>query len=132
MLISGSLVFSHISLPDLSSRIDVVPFFVIILSEGANPMNEYCASLRGPSIDSRRYAFSYFSWSLEKTCRGGTSKGIFLNLSVIFPLHEVAVGAVCRPKTIPHFFDSLSSANYTSALFKAYEYNNVHVTIFEK
>jgi hypothetical protein len=29
------------------------PFFIWIVNLGSNPMNEYCASFLGPSIDSR-------------------------------------------------------------------------------
>jgi len=58
MACSGSLVFSLAVSPVFSLRISASPFFISRVNLGAKPMNEYCASFLGPSMDSRRYAVS--------------------------------------------------------------------------
>jgi len=58
MLHRGSLVFFLFSSPVLSLRITASVFFILMVNFGSNPMNEYCASFFGPSIDSRMYAVS--------------------------------------------------------------------------
>lgn len=65
---------------------------------GSNPMNEYWASFSGPSMDSKRYAFSYCFWSLENISRGCWFRVICLIFRVLAGL--VVVG--CVPKAIPH------------------------------
>ena len=54
MIFSGSLVFSVVVSPFLSFLIWAFLFLVWRIIFGSNPMNEYCASFFGPSIDSRR------------------------------------------------------------------------------
>ena len=54
MACSGSLVFSVVVSPVFSLWISVSPFFTWMVKLGAKPMNEYCASFFGPSMDSRR------------------------------------------------------------------------------
>jgi hypothetical protein len=51
---SGSLVFCAAVSPVLSFLIWAFLFLVWMVIFGSNPMNEYCASFLGPSIDSRR------------------------------------------------------------------------------
>jgi hypothetical protein len=53
MVCNGSRVFSLVSSPVSSLRVIASPFFIWIVTFGLNPMNEYCASFFGPSIDSR-------------------------------------------------------------------------------
>lgn len=54
MACRGSLVFSLVVSPVFSLRISMSPFFILMAKLGAKPMNEYCASFFGPSMDSRR------------------------------------------------------------------------------
>jgi hypothetical protein len=54
MSCSGSFVFSVVVSPVLSFLILDFLFLVWMVIFGSNPMNEYCASFSGPSIDSRR------------------------------------------------------------------------------
>ena len=54
MSCSGSLVFRVVVSSFLSFLIWAFLFLVWIVIFGSNPMNEYCASFFGPSIDSRR------------------------------------------------------------------------------
>jgi len=51
---NGSLVFFVVVSPVLSFLICAFLFFVWAVIFGSNPMNEYCASFLGPSMDSRR------------------------------------------------------------------------------
>ena len=54
MSFSGSLVFSTIVSFVLSFFTLASCFFDCMVIFGSNPMNEYCASFFGPSIDSKR------------------------------------------------------------------------------
>ena len=54
----------------LLSVIVVSPFVVSMVIFGLQPTNEYWAIFCGPSIDSRRYAVSYFWWSFENISMG--------------------------------------------------------------
>ncbi len=54
MVCSGSLVFCMVVSPVLSFLIWTFSFLVWTVIFGLNPINEYCASFFGPSIDSRR------------------------------------------------------------------------------
>lgn len=74
-----------------------------MVAVGLNPMKEYCASFLGPSIDSRRYAFSLCLYSFEKMSRGERVKAIFLNFSLGFVLISWFTVDVAVPNTIPHF-----------------------------
>ncbi len=56
----GSLTVSVVSSPVFSSRTMALPFFTLRVMIGSKPMNENCVSFLGPSMDSRRYAVSYF------------------------------------------------------------------------
>ena len=53
-------VFSLFSSFVFSFRIFVIPFFIVMVAFGSNPINENSASFLGPSIDSSMYAFVYF------------------------------------------------------------------------
>ena len=50
---NGSLTFSFSSSSVLLLWIVASPFLIVIVRAGLNPMNEYCDSFFGPSIDSR-------------------------------------------------------------------------------
>jgi hypothetical protein len=54
MSCSGSLVFCVAVSPVLSFLIWAFWFLVWMVIFGSKPMNEYCASFSGPSMDSRR------------------------------------------------------------------------------
>jgi hypothetical protein len=55
---NGSSTFSFSFSSVLWLWVIASPFFIVIVNSGLNPMNEYCDSFVGPSIDSRMYAFS--------------------------------------------------------------------------
>ena len=54
MSCSGSLVFRVVVSLFLSFLIWAFLFFVWMVILGSKPMNEYCASFFGPSMDSKR------------------------------------------------------------------------------
>ena len=54
MSCSGSFVFCVVVWPVLWFLIWAFLFLVWMVIFGSNPMNEYCASFFGPSIDSKR------------------------------------------------------------------------------
>ena len=54
MMFNGSAVFSLFTSPVCVLRISAFPFLTSIVNRGSKPINEYCASFLGPSMDSRR------------------------------------------------------------------------------
>ena len=80
---------------------------------GSNPMNECWASFSGPSMDSKRYAFSYCFWSFENISRGCWFRVICLIFRGLTGL--VVVG--CVPKAIPHLSCFLIVQKHTAMFY---------------
>ena len=78
---NGSSTFSLSFSSVLLLWVIASPFLIVSVNSGLNPINEYCDSFLGPSIDSRIYAFSYLLYSFAKTSRGDLLKDIFLIFS---------------------------------------------------
>jgi len=98
IIFNGSLVVSVVISWVLLWIIFAFPAIIRTVVLGAKPMKEYCASFSGPSMDSKRYAFSKCFWSFEKISMG-------LCVGVICLIFRGLTGwAVVDvvPKAIPH------------------------------